>query len=71
MFAMRCADQVHESLRLKFRILKHPHYQGAEKMNSIPVLIFSIHELCLARREKYSYCCESLTLWYANFLHDD
>ena len=44
MFAMRCADQVHESLRLKFHILKHPHYQGAEKMNINPVLIFSIHE---------------------------
>ena len=49
MFAMRCADQVHESLRLKFCILKRPHYQGAEKMNVNPVLIFSIHELLFSK----------------------
>ena len=45
MFAMQCADQVHESLRLKFCILKRPHYHGAGKMNINPVLIFSVHEL--------------------------
>ena len=49
MFAMRCADQVRESLRLKFHILKHPHYQGAEKMNFNPVLIFSVHELLFSK----------------------
>ena len=52
MFAMRCADQVHESLRLKFHILERPHYQGAEKMNINSVLIFSIHERLFSKALK-------------------